>query len=79
MKTFRMTLFALVALAGFGLVSSPSLAVATDLSWLSNKEYLKCLQLFANGNFLIPANATPAQRDATHEKGRRYCNKTYGY
>ena len=25
----------------------------------------------------MPANATPAQRAAKHEAGRRYCNRQY--
>jgi hypothetical protein len=54
-------------------------ASATDWSWLSNKNYIHCLQLFSTGNFLIPPNASPAQIAAKHEQGRLYCNKQYGY
>lgn len=49
----------------------------TDWSWVNNKPYIDCLNLFARGNFLIPAGSTQAQIDALHEKGRKYCNRQY--
>ena len=78
MKTSRFALFA-AAILGLGTLASPAPASATDWSWLSNKGYTNCLQLFATGGFLIPGNATPAERALKHEQGRRYCNKQYGY
>jgi hypothetical protein len=35
------------------------------------------LQLYASGNFQMPANLSPAQQAEYHEKGRRFCNRTY--
>ncbi|MGJ4952540.1 hypothetical protein [Bradyrhizobium sp. HKCCYLS20291] len=69
-------LAAVVATAGL-LASAPASPAKAGWDWLGNKDYVRCLQLFANGNFLIPANATPAQRAAKHEAGRRYCNRQY--
>ncbi|WP_315757186.1 hypothetical protein [Bradyrhizobium sp. SZCCHNRI2007] len=77
--TSSIRLFAAAAIvAGVGLLASASTSPASaGWEWLGNKNYINCLQLFATGNFLIPANATPAQRAAKHEAGRRYCNRQY--
>ncbi|MGJ4927644.1 hypothetical protein ACQR1I_20545 [Bradyrhizobium sp. HKCCYLS2038] len=72
----RLLAAAVVAAASL-LASAPASPAKADWSWLGNKDYVRCLQLFANGDFLIPANATPAQRAAKHEAGRRYCNRQY--
>ncbi len=78
MKIPRISLLALAAILGTLAGSAP--ASATDWNWLSNKPYTDCLKLFYTGDFLMPANATPAQRAAKHEQGRRYCNrKFYGH
>jgi hypothetical protein len=79
MKSSRIALFAFAAIVGLGTLGSPAPASATDWSWLSNKNYVHCLQLFSTGNFQIPPNASPAQIAAKHEQGRLYCNKQYGY
>ncbi|WP_315777256.1 MULTISPECIES: hypothetical protein [unclassified Bradyrhizobium] len=77
--TSSIRLFAAAAIvAGASLLASASTSPASaGWEWLGNKNYVNCLQLFASGNFLIPANATPAQRAAKHEAGRRYCNRQY--
>lgn len=77
--TSSIRLFAAAAIvAGAGLLGSASTSPASaGWEWLGNKNYINCLQLFASGNFLMPANATPAQRAAKHEAGRRYCNRQY--
>ncbi|GLH76792.1 hypothetical protein SSBR45G_17000 [Bradyrhizobium sp. SSBR45G] len=77
--TTSIRLFAAAAIvATAGLLASASTSPASaGWEWLGNKNYINCLQLFASGNFLIPANATPAQRAAKHEAGRRYCNRQY--
>ena len=80
MKTSRISLLAFAVIVGLGTLTgsaqySPALAGQWD--WLSNKDYVACLRLFSSGNFLIPANATPEQRAAKHEQGRRYCNRQY--
>ena len=80
MKTSRIALFAFAAIVCLGTVvgsAQYSPASAGQWDWLSNKDYIACLNLFANGDFLMPANATPAQRAAKHEQGRRYCNRQY--
>ncbi|MDA9407810.1 MULTISPECIES: hypothetical protein [unclassified Bradyrhizobium] len=74
MKVSRITLLALAAAASLGLAAPAS---ATDWSWLSNKDYIACLQLYAYGNFQMPPNLSPAQQAAYHEKGRQFCNRTY--
>jgi hypothetical protein len=72
----KITYLAIVAVAiTFGGLATP--ASATDWSWLSNKDYVACLKLYASGNFQIPPGASSAQQVALHEKGRRYCNRTY--
>ncbi|WP_315770522.1 MULTISPECIES: hypothetical protein [unclassified Bradyrhizobium] len=76
--TSSIRLFAAAIVAGASLLASASTSPASaGWEWLGNKNYVNCLQLFASGNFLIPANATPAQRAAKHEAGRRYCNRQY--
>jgi hypothetical protein len=77
MKTARIALIAFSAAIAFGVLAAPAPASATDWSWLSNKNYVSCLQLYASGNFQMPANLTPAQQADYHEKGRRFCNRTY--
>ncbi len=77
MKSSRISLFALAAIVGLGTLAGSAPASATDWSWLANKPYTDCLKLFYSGDFLIPANATPAQRAEKHEQGRRYCNRQY--
>ena len=77
MKSSRMSLLAFAATVGLGMLAGSAPASATDWSWLSNKPYTDCLKLFYSGDFLMPANATPAQRAAKHEHGRRYCNRVY--
>jgi hypothetical protein len=80
MKSSRIAVFAFAAIVGLGALAGSaqySPASATDWSWLSNKDYVACLQLFANGDFLMPKNATPAERAAKHEQGRHYCNRQY--
>ena len=80
MKASRISALALAAVIGLGtLVGSAqySPASAGNWDWLSNKNYISCLQLFYSGDFLMPKNLTPAQRAAYHENGRRYCNRTY--
>lgn len=77
MKNSRIALFALAAIVGLAALTAPAPASADDWSWLANKPYLNCLQLFYTGDFLMPANATPQQRAEKHEQGRRYCNRTY--
>ena len=79
MKSSRILLCTFAAIAGLGTLASPAPASATDWSYLSNKNYIACLQLFATDNFLIPPNASPSQIAAKHEQGRLYCNKQYGY
>ena len=75
MKSLRI-LFAF-AIIGFSTLTGSVPASATDWSWLSNKPYMDCLKLWYSGDFLIPANATPAQRAERKEQGRRYCNRQY--
>jgi hypothetical protein len=77
MKISRISLLAFAAILGLGTLAGSAPASATDWSWLSNKPYTDCLKLFYTGDFLIPANATPAQRAVKHEQGRRYCNRQY--
>ncbi|CCE03554.1 hypothetical protein [Bradyrhizobium sp. STM 3809] len=66
----------IVATAGLA-ASAPASPAKAGWEWLGNKDYIRCLQLFAYGDFLMPANASPAQRAAKHEAGRRYCNRQY--
>ena len=80
MKSSRIALVAFAVIVGLGTLAGSaqySPASAGQWDWMSNKNYVSCLQLFASGNFQIPANASPAQRAALHEKGRHYCNRTY--
>ena len=80
MKSSRIALFALAAIVGLGTLAGSaqySPASAGPYDWMSNKPYVNCLKLFATGNFMVPANASPAQVAALHEKGRHYCNRTY--
>jgi hypothetical protein len=77
MKIARLALLTFAAAVGFGVLAAPAPASATDWSWLSNKNYVSCLQLYASGNFQMPANLSPAQQAAYHEQGRRFCNRTY--
>ena len=71
-------LAAAAIVASTGLLASASTSPAeAGWDWLGNKDYVRCLQLFYAGDFLMPANATPAQRAAKHEAGRRYCNRQY--
>jgi hypothetical protein len=77
MKTARITLFALAASVGLSTLVASAPAHATDWSFLQNKPYIDCLNLFANGNFLIPANASAAQIAQKHEQGRQYCNRRF--
>jgi|SRR6266702_6365038 len=80
MKSSRVSLLAFAAVVGLVTLTASanySPASAGQFDWLSNKDYVHCLQLFATGDFLTPANATSAQRAALHEKGRHYCNRTY--
>ncbi len=67
---------AIVATAGL-LASASTSPAAAGWEWLGNKDYITCLQLFAYGDFLMPANASPAERAARHEAGRHYCNRQY--
>jgi len=77
MKSLRTSLLAF-AIVGFStLAGSVPAASATNWSWLSNKPYMDCLKLLYYGDYLIPASATPAQRAAKKEQGRRYCNRQY--
>ena len=68
---------AIVATAGLFASASTSPVAAGQYDWLGNKDYINCLQLFYTGNFLMPANASPAERAARHEAGRRYCNRQF--
>ena len=68
---------AIVAGAGLLASASTSPASAGQYDWLGNKDYISCLQLFYTGDFLMPANASPAERAAKHEAGRRYCNRQF--
>lgn len=77
MKTARIAVFVFAAAVGLSALVTSAPAKATDWSWLSNKQYIDCLNLFANGDFLTPANASPAERAAKHEQGRRYCNRQF--
>jgi hypothetical protein len=77
MKHPRIALLAFAAILGLSTLAGSAPASATDWSFLSNKPYMDCLKLFYTGDFLIPANATPAQRAEKHEQGRRYCNRQY--
>jgi hypothetical protein len=77
MKTARFALLAFAAAVGLSALAAPAPASATDWSWLSNKNYVSCLQLYATGNFQMPANLTPAQQADYHERGRQFCNRTY--
>lgn len=77
MRTFRTSLLAFAVVAGFSTLGGSAPASATDWSWLGNKPYMNCLKLFYTGNFLMPAGLSQSQQDAYHEKGRRYCNRTY--
>ena len=77
MKIARIALVAFAAAAGFGVLAAPAPASATDWSWLSNKDYVSCLQLYGTGNFQMPSNLSPAQQAEYHDKGRRFCNRTY--
>jgi hypothetical protein len=70
MKNSRIALFAFAAIVCFGTLARPAPASATDWGWLANKPYTDCLKLFSTGDFLIPANATPARRAIKHERGR---------
>jgi hypothetical protein len=72
----------LTALVGFGALAGSaqmSPASAGKWDWVNNKPYVDCLKLFYYGDFLAPKGQTPAQQAARKEKGRQYCNRTYGY
>ena len=80
MTSVRVALLA--ALVGLGAIAGSaqvSPASAGQYDYLSNKPYLDCLKLFYSGDFLAPRGQTPAQQAARREKGRQYCNRTYGY
>jgi hypothetical protein len=80
MRSSRVSLLIFAAIVGVGTLvgsSQYSTASAGQWDWLSNKDYVACLKLFYSGDFLIPANATPQQRAAKHEQGRRYCNRQF--
>ncbi len=82
MKTSRISAFAFAAVIGLATLAgsakyAPAAADDLGLGWLSNKDYVNCLELFATGDFLLPPNLTPAQIAAMHDKGRRYCNRVY--
>jgi hypothetical protein len=59
MKIARFALVAFTAAVGFAVLAAPAPASATDWSWLSNKNYISCLQLYGTGNFGMPSNLTP--------------------
>jgi hypothetical protein len=49
-----------------------------QFDYLSNKPYMDCLHLYYSpGTFQMPAGLSQAQQAAYHEKGRRYCNRTF--
>lgn len=75
MKSARIALFALATVISLTALSGS--ASAGQYDWLANKDYVRCLALFANGNFMMPRGLNAAQQAAYHEKGRRYCNRTY--
>lgn len=77
MKTARLVLLAFATAVGLSTLAGSTAAKADDWSWLANKPYTDCLKLFYTGDFLMPPNATPQERAARHEQGRRYCNRQY--
>jgi hypothetical protein len=83
MKSIRFALFS--ALIGASTLFSsahysPAAAGGLGLDWLSNKQYVQCLQ---GTNFLAKWNngrpQSQADAAAAQERGRHYCNKQYGY
>jgi hypothetical protein len=83
MKSVRIAAF--VALVGLSsLVGSahysPAAAGGLGLDWLSDKQYVQCLQ---GTNFLAKWNngrpQSQADAAAAQERGRHHCNKQYGY
>lgn len=76
MKSLRNSAVAFATIIGLATLGSAP-ASATDWSWVANKPYTDCLKLFATGDFLIPANASPAKRADMREQGRRSCNRQY--
>ena len=77
MKTARIAVFAFAAAVALSTLVASAPARATDWSFLQNKPYINCLNLFATGDFLIPSTASAAERAQKHEQGRRYCNRQY--
>jgi hypothetical protein len=77
MKSLRISAIAFATIIGLATLGGSAPASATDWSWVANKPYTDCLKLFATGDFLIPANASPAKRAEMREQGRRYCNRQY--
>jgi hypothetical protein len=83
MYSIRFALFAALIGASTLLGSahySPAAAAGHGLDWLSNKQYVQCLQ---GTNFLAKWNngrpQNQADAAAAQERGRHYCNKQYGY
>ena len=64
MKNSRIALFALAAIVGLAALTAPAPASADDWSWLANKPYLNCLQLFYTGDFSRERHAATACREA---------------
>ena len=76
-KIARIVPFAFAGAICLSVLAAPAPASATDWSFLSNKNYISCLQLYSSGNFQMPANRSSAQQAAWHERGRHYCNQTF--
>lgn len=79
MTTARTIILAFATAVGLATLAAPQPASATDWSFLNNKPYMDCLKLFHYGDFMMPRGLSPAEIAARKEKGRRYCNRTYGY
>ena len=75
----------LVRLAFFAAVlsatafSAPASAQNINYSFLGNKPYMNCLRLFHYNGYMMPRGLSPAGQAAYKEKGRRMCNRNYGY
>ena len=76
MNSSRTLAFA-TAIAISTVIGSLAPANAGQWSWLGNKPYIDCINLWSTGDFMIPRHYNAEQRAALKEKGRRYCNQKY--
>ena len=77
--TFARVALLAAAVLGATAFSAPASAFNTDFRYLNNKPYMNCIKLFYYNGYMMPSGLSPAGQAAYKEKGRRMCNRNYGY